>query len=64
MKKGTEAWTEYDANGRWCLKIKKEKGVHQPACRARSPGGRLVNPFVHHDGTVYTTLPAPSSKNA
>lgn len=26
MKKGTEAWTEYDANGRWCLKIKKEKG--------------------------------------
>lgn len=23
MKKGIEVWTEYDCEGRWCLKIKK-----------------------------------------
>lgn len=26
MKKNVEVWTDYDANGRWYLAIKKEKG--------------------------------------
>lgn len=26
MKKGIEVWTDYDPNGRWCLKIKKQRG--------------------------------------
>lgn len=26
MKRGIEVRTNYDANGRWCLKIKKSKG--------------------------------------
>lgn len=26
MKKGIEVWPDYDANGRWCLKIKKQRG--------------------------------------
>lgn len=26
MKRGIEVWTEYDREGRWCLKIKKSKG--------------------------------------
>lgn len=26
MKKGIEVWADYDAEGRWCLRIKKKKG--------------------------------------
>ncbi len=26
MKKGIEVWPDYDSNGRWLLKIKKQKG--------------------------------------
>jgi hypothetical protein len=26
MKKGTEAWPDYDDNGRWCLKCRKQRG--------------------------------------
>ena len=26
MKKGIEVWPDYDANGQWCLRIKKKKG--------------------------------------
>ncbi len=26
MKRGIEAWSDYDRTGRWCLKIKKHKG--------------------------------------
>lgn len=26
MKKGIEIWTDYDANGRWYLAIKKKRG--------------------------------------
>ena len=25
-KRGTEVWTDYDANGIWCLRIKKARG--------------------------------------
>lgn len=26
MKKGTEAWTDYDSSGRWCIRAKKQRG--------------------------------------
>ena len=26
MKKGTEAWPDYDSSGRWCIRAKKVKG--------------------------------------
>ncbi len=26
MKRNIEVWADYDANGRWCLNIKKTKG--------------------------------------
>ena len=26
MKRGIEAWPDYDVNGRWCLKIQKKRG--------------------------------------
>lgn len=26
MKRGIEVWSDYDANGIWCLRIKKAKG--------------------------------------
>ena len=26
MKKGTEIWSDCDASGRWCLRLKKAKG--------------------------------------
>lgn len=26
MKRGTEAWTDYDRNGTWCIRAKKARG--------------------------------------
>ncbi len=26
MKKGTEIWSDHDADGTWCLRLKKAKG--------------------------------------
>ena len=26
MKRGIEVWTDYDANGNWCLRVKKVRG--------------------------------------
>ena len=26
MKKGVECWPDYDEQGRWCLRIKKQRG--------------------------------------
>lgn len=26
MKKGIECWSDYDESGRWCLRVKKQRG--------------------------------------